>query len=206
MSMFSLTQSDFYSLAEMGDIGQRIGFIRRLLHKQHGTQFSTRSVAERIQIISFTALSAIERGDTKEPSARLLKAISSDFEVDMNVFFDDFYQSGYRPITIGHDATTITSPESSNYFLKIYVIKQNMQGSHKLLYLDNTVQPVDDNQTERLLTVILTELNLQSANIRDKSPRNEAQEIISKNKESNFPWISSSEWEKSITSWIDSKE
>jgi hypothetical protein len=100
LTPFVVNEEQFQLLAQ-NDLGPRIRIIRELLYSNFGDHFTSKNVSLRIGIISPPALSAIERGDTKDCPSKVLRALSRDFSVSMDIFFDDFYLDGYRTILIG---------------------------------------------------------------------------------------------------------
>lgn len=100
LTPFVLTEQQFQLLAS-NDLGPRIRIIRELLYSHFGERFTSKNVALRIGVISPPALSAIERGETKDCPSKVLRSLSLDFSVSMDIFFDDFYLDGYRTILVG---------------------------------------------------------------------------------------------------------
>lgn len=92
---------DQFRLLSQNELGPRIRIIREVLCSHFGEQYTSKNVALRIGNISPPALSAIERGETKDCPSKVLHALSRDFSVNMDIFFDDFYLRGYRTILIG---------------------------------------------------------------------------------------------------------
>ncbi|UFJ41711.1 helix-turn-helix domain-containing protein [Brevibacillus humidisoli] len=145
-----LNETQYAELAGL-DIGPRVRYIREILHENFGPSFSGNSVANRIKIISQPTLTHIERGKSKDVPSKVLRAISRDFNVNMDIFFDDFYEGEYKPIVIHrkHDeqpdnvSTLIDdayipidiNPFTENEFiLVVYAQLESSNGDRKLLF------------------------------------------------------------------------
>jgi|GEM_PF-5692275 len=98
-SSIVLDSTDYAQLSTL-DVGGRVKFIRELLQKRFGNKYSGKSVASRVGI-SQPNLVHMERNANDVPS-KVLRAISRDFNVKMDIFFDDFYIGEYKSIVIEH--------------------------------------------------------------------------------------------------------
>lgn len=200
MEVTILNENQFNDLKE-GSIGFRIRYIRELLYKKYGTAFSSRNVAERIKLISFTALSAVERGDTKDPSARLVKALSEDFEVDMEVFFDDYYNNGYKPIKVGKqedDNTSDTQKDNDSYKVGVYVYQEADNGDRRQLYSNWSSQRWNKSLSLQLMSLIIQTMETNDNLLEDSTLSEHLQHPLFKalshykERELNtlaFPWV-----------------
>lgn len=200
MGLVILNESQFNDLKE-GSIGFRIRYIRELLYKKYGAAFSSRNVAERIKLISFTALSAVERGDTKDPSARLVKALSDDFEVDMVVFFDDYYNNGYKPIKIGQQEDANESDikkDTDSYKVGVYVYQEDDYGDRRQLYTNWSSQRWNKSLSLQLMSLIIQTMETNDTLLDDSTLSEHLQhplfKALSHYKERDlnplaFPWV-----------------
>lgn len=98
MKKFTLLQTQLSELANLS-VGRRIRFIREALQKEYGNLFSGKSVANRIQVISPSTLTLIEKEKTKDVYFGVITAIAKDFGVSISLFTDDFYKENL-PISI----------------------------------------------------------------------------------------------------------
>ncbi len=95
--------SNDYAILSTLDVGKRVKYIRELLQKRYGNQYSGKSLASRVGI-SQSNFVHLEQKANDVPS-KVLRAISRDFNVPMDVFFDDFYQGDYKPVIIEKQST-----------------------------------------------------------------------------------------------------
>ncbi len=92
-----LAWNDYAELSALS-IGGRVRYIRNILLKTYGREYSGKSCANRIGV-SQSNLVHLEKNAQDIPS-KTLRAISIDFNVQMDIFFDDFYEDEYVPIVI----------------------------------------------------------------------------------------------------------
>jgi transcriptional regulator with XRE-family HTH domain len=96
-------KGEYMELASM-EMGQRIRYLRELLRNLYDKKgFTTVEVAERVQIKQ-QSLTAIELGETKNPKFMVIYGLSRAFNVPMEAFTDDFYETqGICLFSIGFD-------------------------------------------------------------------------------------------------------
>lgn len=211
MASIRLDESAFGTLKRLS-IGQRIGYMRELLRKAFGSDYSTRNVAARIKVISFPALNAIERGATKEPPAKVVYEIAKDFNVDIQVFFDDFYSGDVKTMSIGpspdkeHNKSfsNVTAIPTENYKLVVYVFQENDEGARRIVQAKTSDQKLDRWATIQFTSLIYHQL--ESYNYLTGTPReldsfNPFTTAVHRYDSTNkypeeFPWIPKNLWEQ----------
>lgn len=92
-----LSSMDYAQLRTL-DLGGRVRYIREFLQKEYGNKYSGKSLANRIGV-SQSNYTYLENKANDIPS-KILRAISKDFNVAMDVFFDDFYEGEPKTIII----------------------------------------------------------------------------------------------------------
>lgn len=210
MTSLSLQQSQYYELKQL-DIGPRIRYIRELLNNHYGSKFSARVVAERIKVISYPALASIERGDTKDPTARVMNAIAKDFGININVFFDDYYMNEYVPIDISyhysereneskHTDLTIQDSNGNRMVVEIYEVSERMDRRNLVSIWSK--QKIDKSHTIQLISTIHQHIETLDKMLGEDSPTSEAEkssyfwatEHYEKRTHASFPWIPEGIW------------
>lgn len=88
-------------LASMS-MGQRIRFIREIMGTLFGKEkYTTKTLATKLQVTPQT-LTAIERGDSLNPSFNVIYGLAKAFNVKVEVFTDEYYESKpIKPFTVG---------------------------------------------------------------------------------------------------------
>jgi transcriptional regulator with XRE-family HTH domain len=222
MGYLTLQQSQYYELKQL-DIGPRIRYIRELLHKHHGSEFSARGVAERVKVISYAALASIERGDTKDPSARVVHAIAKYFKVDMYVFFDDYYEGEYRPIDIGYTYIQLDESEeldendklaptqdSNGHRIVIEIYEVSDKMDRRNLVTIWSKQKIDKKHTIQLITTAHQQLDTLDKILGEdfglESERSSyfwGKEHYEKRTQAAFPWIPEDSWTRKRNEMYD---
>ncbi|MEK5037322.1 hypothetical protein [Sporosarcina sp. FSL K6-3457] len=201
-------------------IGKKVRYIREILLKEYGNDFSGKSVANRVQIIVPSTLALIEKGKTKDIPSQALFAISKDFGLDINMFFDDFYtNNNYSEVTFTpkifleeqkvyaeQNEHKRKSKMDSNPLLettfqvKVIVSKIASNSDEQLCFMTKSKEKYGDNELVTLLSQIISQTNsLDVSNnkdlieeIRTSMPLDLAYDFLmhSKNSLAGFPWYS----------------
>ncbi|POZ55053.1 hypothetical protein LYSIN_03350 [Lysinibacillus sphaericus] len=140
MKKFTLMQTQLSELANLS-VGRRIRFIREVLQKEYGNLFSGKSVANRIQVISPSTLTMIEKEKTKDVYFGVITALAKDFGVEISLFTDDFYNETL-PISIDLiPAYFISDEPKSSLPEATETLRQNeLSGCNPLLESSNIIK------------------------------------------------------------------
>lgn len=161
-------------LASM-NLGQRVRFIRELMCHLFGkTKYSTNSLSKAIGVTPQT-LTAIERGDSQNPSFNVIHRLAKAFHVKVEVFTDEYYQT--QPIqsfTIGfieddevldldwekddNDTGNLTDTLEQNAQLGIYITQHFEQGETRIITSHLTRNNIEPTRLVETLCRISTEL------------------------------------------------
>lgn len=90
---------DFQFLKE-SNFGERLRFFRQRMIQYHGSDYTITSLGSRLGVTP-QSISAIERGDSKNPSFLLVHKLTREFRVPLDSVTDEFYQSEERLFSIG---------------------------------------------------------------------------------------------------------
>ncbi|GGM28286.1 hypothetical protein GCM10011351_12760 [Paraliobacillus quinghaiensis] len=148
MKNIILNKTNLSDLAEL-PIGKRVRYIREHLQKEYGNDFSGKSVANRVQLLSQSTLTTIEKGNTKDVPSKVLHAISKDFGADLYMFFDDFYKKvSYTSVELTPPLYNVNSSNDGDHD------SQRANGLNPLLEneysIKTTVSKVASNEDEQM--------------------------------------------------------
>lgn len=201
-----IDKADIITLKNL-DIGPRIRFIREKHRNDLGASYSIRSVVKRIGGISPAAFASIERGDTKEPSARLLHAIANDFGIALETFFDDYYDNDVDEIKIdiqsdSHNNSNIkdVSLKSDKHKLGFYIYEENIQGERRRVFEEWTSATLDNVVAEQLISSIISQVDTTNLCLSRGSNITPSFERVNKRYKAQvehphaFPWIPQHLW------------
>ncbi|MFD1135623.1 hypothetical protein [Paenibacillus urinalis] len=189
----SLNREQFKELAGK-DVGPRIRYIRELLQKEFGDQYSSRSVALRIEIISPQALSVIERGETKDCPYKVACAIAKDFNVDVTLFNDDFYMQGFRVISIPFQQEKYKTPKYRRR-LGLMLFEVDSEDRRQIIHYDISERKLNTVYMKFVVSVAYSLFGLFNLKKYSNSHNVMAAESYLDWKKSSR-WITSDEWSK----------
>lgn len=187
----SLNREQFAELAAR-DVGPRIRYIRDLLQKEYGDQYSSRSVALRIENISPQALSVIERGETKDCPYKVACAIAKDFNVDVTLFHDDFYEQGYRIITIPFQQVKTVIPKHRRR-LGVMLFQVDSDDRRQIIHYEISERKLNNVYMNFIVAMVYSLFSLFNLKTYPKSHGEMAKESYLDWKKSSR-WIPSHEW------------
>jgi transcriptional regulator with XRE-family HTH domain len=135
-------------------IGPRIRIIREFLKSKFGNYFSGNSVANRIEGLTQSNLTMIERGKVKSVSAETLYSLAKEFGVSYEVFFNDFYLQSNPEIKISpphikesnfkkdqKENVPFSNPlDESEFRLNIKVSKVASNGDYQIILYRDTIE------------------------------------------------------------------
>ncbi|RNB53525.1 hypothetical protein EDM57_19720 [Brevibacillus gelatini] len=193
-SRIVLTETQFDELAKR-DVGPRIRFLRELLQSEYGDRYTSKNVALRIEVISPQALSVIERGETKDCPSKVLAAIANDFRVDINIFFDEFYKHGYRPITIPWEKRRSTQMQHRRK-IGVLVYEQNHNNEIRFIFNQLSDRKVNINFIVFFTKVLYSIFQLLGLKTYTDTPEKLAKTNyhIHEKFDGTFPWIPKEIW------------
>lgn len=91
---------DFYHLKDCS-LGERLKFIRQFLMRYDDTKkYTVTAIAERLNI-THQSISAIERGESKNPSFLVIQRLAQEYHVTLDALTDVFYEQGENLFYIG---------------------------------------------------------------------------------------------------------
>ncbi|MFJ8263381.1 helix-turn-helix domain-containing protein [Rummeliibacillus sp. NPDC094406] len=95
-----------FNLLNNSSLGERIRFLRtKLMDEVDPVQYTTNAISKRTGIAAQT-LTSIERGESKKPSFSVIHALAKDFNVQMDVFTDDYYEGSEKLFSLGESSIT----------------------------------------------------------------------------------------------------
>ncbi|MFD1851035.1 helix-turn-helix transcriptional regulator [Oceanobacillus bengalensis] len=122
-----IDSSEFQYLKD-SSLGGRLRFFRQQMIKYHGSDYTITSLGSRIGVTP-QSISAIERGDSKNPSFHLVYKLTQEFRVPLESVTDEFYLGKEKLFSIGIPETiyvdfdieesgdfTIVDEEDDDYF------------------------------------------------------------------------------------------
>ncbi|WP_036689153.1 helix-turn-helix domain-containing protein [Paucisalibacillus globulus] len=99
MSAINIDSYDFKHLKEC-TLGERLRFFRQHMVQYHGSDYTITSLGSRIGVAP-QSISAIERGDSKNPSFQLIHKLTQEYRVPLESVTDEFYLGEERLFSIG---------------------------------------------------------------------------------------------------------
>jgi len=171
MASRPITVSEFFRLKE-SSLGERLRFFREEVGKLNSKQdYSTKALGQRLGVTP-QSITAIERGDSKNPSYQLIYGLAKELHVPLDVLNDDFYQHDIKLFSIG--TSEEVEPPSANYtdeldpalassfYLGCYVYQVFPDDRMRFIYNQETVNPVDYKTFIQCLSRFISEIELHS--------------------------------------------
>ena len=91
---------DFYHL-KASTLGERLKFIRQfLMRNDDSKKYTVTAIAERLNI-THQSISAIERGESKNPSFLVIQRLAQEYHVTLDALTDAYYEEGEKLFYIG---------------------------------------------------------------------------------------------------------
>ncbi|MFC4402367.1 helix-turn-helix domain-containing protein [Gracilibacillus xinjiangensis] len=98
--MHKINQIEF-EILKVWPLGERLRFFRSKMQELYGKRnYSTKALGERLNV-SPQSITAIERGISKNPSYHVMQKISIEFNIPLEAFSDEYYENGFRELSIG---------------------------------------------------------------------------------------------------------
>lgn len=172
-----LTEYEFFKLKSRS-LGERLRFFREEVGKLHSKkEYTTKAMGQRLGITP-QSITAIERGDTKNPSYQLIYKLTKDLNVPFEALSDEFYQGEVHLFPLGFSDDKPDperdSPESSDFsqfYFGCYVYQLFPDGKMRFVYNKDTVQPIDYKKFIESLSRFINEIEVlnQPDSILDQS-------------------------------------
>ncbi len=101
MSLVYITSFDFHVLSKLS-LGGRLKFFRQHLmqYEEDMDLYTIKAIAERLKLTP-QAISAVERGLSKNPSFGLIHKLVKEYNVSMDTLTDEYYQGEEKLFSIG---------------------------------------------------------------------------------------------------------
>ncbi|MGN7384095.1 helix-turn-helix domain-containing protein [Paenibacillus sp. SAFN-117] len=171
MAKRTITAIEFFSLKK-ATLGERIRFFREETGKLSTKEdYSTRAISKRLGVTA-QSITAIERGESKNPSFQLIYGLSRELHVPIEAFTDEFYQNDIRLFEIGIDDEDITCAGtketeidpalSANFHFGCYVYQAFQDGRMRFLYSKETKNAVDYKSFVESLARFIAEIEMHS--------------------------------------------
>ena len=150
------TEFDYLKTCELGD---RLKFFRKEVGKLHSLKsYTITAMSERIGVSHQTVI-AIERGDSKKPAYQLMYKITQDLGIPFEALTDEFYQGGFRLITIGEPIQSDISnrDDASLSFIGAIIYQIFTDGMMRFIHDFQSSQPMNKEQFISTLSRFITE-------------------------------------------------
>lgn len=222
MSKRIITAIEYFNLRE-NTLGERIRFFREETGKLNTKEdYSTRALSKRLGVTA-QSITAIERGDSKNPSFQLILGLANELHVPIAAFTDDFYTGDINLLEIGlpdEDERAVLKTEdtgldpalSSNFHFGCYVYQVFKDGRMRIVYSSETKDAVDYRGFIESLSRFIAEIEIHSLNkeILDTneiriSPLQNAIELFKACLEypNAFPFILKEAWNRNLNEFVD---
>ncbi|MGE7910777.1 helix-turn-helix domain-containing protein [Lysinibacillus xylanilyticus] len=116
MSVVYITSFDFHILSKL-NLGGRLKFFRQHLmqYEENMDLYTIKAIAERLKLTP-QAISAVERGLSKNPSFGLIHKLVKEYNVSMDTLTDEYYQGEEKLFSIGkHDESDVEDLEFEDW-------------------------------------------------------------------------------------------
>lgn len=207
-----LQEYEFYKLKHCS-LGERVKFFREQIGILYSKKdFTTKAISERIDVTP-QSITAIERGDSKNPSYHLIHKLTNDLNIPFDSLTDEFYQNEVKLFQIGFlDNKSIVESVTNTNFSKshfgCYVYQLFSDGKMRFVYNKESDQLIDSKKFIATLSRSITEIELlnqkedmlKQTTSSEISPLQHAKNLIIASIESPhaFPKIPKDEWLKSL--------
>lgn len=171
MASRSITTFEFLKLKE-STLGERIRFFREEVGKINTkSDYTTKAISERLGVTP-QSITAVERGDSKNPSYQLVYGLIKDLNIPLDVLNDDFYMGEIMTFTIGCSESNPSSQQSSftenksdlqsDFHFGCYVYQLFPDGRMRFIYNNDTANIVDHKTFIDCLARFITEVEMHS--------------------------------------------
>ncbi|GAE93885.1 hypothetical protein JCM21714_2997 [Gracilibacillus boraciitolerans JCM 21714] len=127
MSGIYISSYDFQYLKD-SNLGGRLRFFRQHMVQYKGSDYTITSLGSRLGVTP-QSISAIERGDSKNPSFLLVHKLTREYRVPLDSVTDEFYQGEENLFSIGKPDVTYIDDE--DFFLEDDDTENDKDQSHE---------------------------------------------------------------------------
>ncbi|CAH0121351.1 hypothetical protein PAE9249_03878 [Paenibacillus sp. CECT 9249] len=158
-----LTEYEFYNLKK-STLGERLRFFREEVRKlSPNKEFTTKAMGERLGITPQT-ITAIERGNSKNPSYYVIHKLTHDLQIPFDALTDEFYQSNFKSIPIGNSekktfGTHPNAQKSKASRLGTMIYQLFDDGQMRILHDIHTDHALEKNEFTSSLGRIISEID-----------------------------------------------
>ncbi|MGG1673850.1 helix-turn-helix domain-containing protein [Paenibacillus sp. NRS-1783] len=167
----TITAVEYFALRENA-LGERIRFFREETGKLNSKEdYSTRAISKRLGVTA-QSITAIERGESKNPSFQLVHGLSRELHVPIEAFTDEFYQGDIHLFEIGvvdenveledTRAAGLDPALSTSFHFGCYVYQAFQDGRMRFLYSKETKNAVDYKAFVESLSRFVAEIEMHS--------------------------------------------
>lgn len=171
MGRRSITAVEYFSL-KGGSLGERIRFFREETGKLNTKEdYSTRAISKRLGVTA-QSITAIERGESKNPSFQLVYGLSRELNVPIEAFTDEFYQGDIHLFDIGVDdgsvkygatqAAKLDPTLSTSFHFGCYIYQAFQDGRMRFVYNKETKHAVNYKAFVESLSRFVGEIEMHS--------------------------------------------
>lgn len=167
MGKRSITAVEYFSL-QGSSIGERIRFFREETGKLNTKEdYSTRAISKRLGVTA-QSITAIERGESKNPSFQLVYGLSRELHVPIEAFTNEFYQGDIRLLEIGvvdekdTQAAKLDPALSTSFHFGCYIYQAFQDGRMRFVYSKETKNTVDYKAFVESLSRFVAEIEMHS--------------------------------------------
>lgn len=171
MAKRTMTAIEYFFLKK-SSLGERIRFFREETGKLSTKEdYSTRAISKRLGVTA-QSITAIERGESKNPSFQLIHGLSRELLVPIEAFTDEFYQGDIHLFEIGIDDEAIerqgAQPKeldpalSANFHFGCFVYQAFQDGRMRFVYSKETKNAVGYRAFVESLSRFIAEIELHS--------------------------------------------
>ncbi|GGG07045.1 MULTISPECIES: helix-turn-helix domain-containing protein [Paenibacillus] len=171
MASRPITTFEFLKLKE-STLGERIRFFREEVGKLNAkSDYTTKAISERLGVTP-QSITAVERGDSKNPSYQLVYGLTKELNISLDVLNDDFYRGEIKTFTIGCSELKPASQQSSSaerqsdlpsdFHFGCYIYQLFPNGRMRFIYNKDTVNTVDHKTFIDCLARFIAEVEMHS--------------------------------------------
>lgn len=121
---------DFGTLKK-STLGERLKFIRNfLMTRENPKDYTVTAIAKRLNV-SHQSISAIERGESNNPSYHVLHRLTREYNVSLDVLSDEYYEGEEKLFAIGTNSNPVETDIDFDKFddIQLYYLNSNSEDS-----------------------------------------------------------------------------
>jgi|GEM_PF-2105770 len=165
-----IDESEYIQLASM-DMGKRIRFLREIMGQLYGKdRFTTTELAKQVNV-SPQSLTAIERGESQNPSFKVIYNLSRIFNVPIDCLTDDYYNNPDKKLfSVGFDddnnPSTLSEEnappirEDNKFKIRHYILQIFNNGEARIVLDEKTKSEIDVTALLQAMARVYSEIQL----------------------------------------------